>query len=53
MQEAYNEKWSEYFEGGKEKHYKQDSWYIFAKVSASRMQMQLTTLAKVVTFLTM
>jgi hypothetical protein len=22
VQEAYNEKWSEYFEGGKEEHYK-------------------------------
>jgi hypothetical protein len=36
-QKTYNEKWSKYFEGGKEKHYKQDSRYIFAKVRAFGM----------------
>jgi hypothetical protein len=47
---AYNEKWSKYFEGGKEKHYKQDSRYIFVKVCTFGMQMRLMTLTKVATF---
>jgi hypothetical protein len=46
----YNEKSSEYFEGGKKKHYKQDLGYIFVKVRTYGMQMRLTTLAKVITF---
>ncbi len=32
--ETYNEEWSEYFEGEKDEHYKQDSGYILAKVRA-------------------
>jgi len=46
----YNEESSEYFEGGKKKHYKQDLGYILVKVRTYGMQMQLTTLAKVTTF---
>jgi hypothetical protein len=49
-QEAYNEEWSEYFEGGKEEHYKYDSWNILAKVRAYGMWMRLITLAEVATF---
>jgi hypothetical protein len=48
--EAYNEEWSEYFERGKNEHYKHDSRYILPKMCNSRMQMQLRTLAKVATF---
>ncbi len=49
-QEVYNEGWLEYFEGGKEKHYKLDSRYILAKVCTFGMRMRLTTLVEVATF---
>lgn len=40
----------EYFEGGKDEHYKQDLSYNLVKVRPFGMQMQLTSLAEVVTF---
>jgi hypothetical protein len=50
LHKAYNEKWSKYFEGGKDKHYKQDSSYTLAKVCVFGMQIQLTALTEVTTF---
>lgn len=37
-QKVYDEEWSKYFEGGKDKHYMQDSRYILVKVYAFGMQ---------------
>ncbi len=39
IRETYNEEWVEYFEGRKDKHYKQDSTYTLAKVCAFTMKM--------------